>query len=346
MKCVFIIQGEGRGHSTQAIALAQILKELGVEVVAAYIGKNHVGRNHDWVFKEIGVNENYFYSPNFVYKNNEVSLKRTVLKFLKNIFKTRKSIKYLKNELKQINPDFVVNFYEPLSSFAKSGLQIPSITIGHQFLIDHPSYPEQLPMQRKLISFFNKLVSFHSTKIIALSFYPLIGQYKYHIAPPLLRKEILTAKPKTIFNKVVSYVINPDFVQNITQQVFCYLKYTFIVYNELHEYKGFNFKTKKISPEFVDDLLSAEYIVTSGGFETISEANYHEKKILAVPVKNHAEQILNTIDASNRGIILTNNNYDLSKLLLSNNRFQKSQFSKEEYKEWYIRFFKEFLKNI
>jgi uncharacterized protein (TIGR00661 family) len=346
MKCVFIIQGEGRGHSTQAIALAQILKELEVEVVAAYIGKNHVGRNHDWVFKEIGVNENYFYSPNFVYKNNEVSLKRTALKFLKNIFKIRKSIKYLKNELKQINPDFVVNFYEPLAPFAKSGLQIPTVTIGHQFLIDHPSYPQQLPLQRKLISLFNKLVSYNSEKTIALSFYPLVGQYKHYIAPPLLRKEVLNAKPKVIFNKVVAYVINPIFVHKITEQAFCYLKYKFTVYNELHEYKGFNFQSKKISPEFVDDLLSAEYIVTSGGFETISEAHYHEKKILAVPVKNHAEQILNTIDASEKGIILTNNDYDLSRLILKNNRFQKSQFSKEQYKEWYIRFFKDFIKNI
>jgi len=346
MKCVFIIQGEGRGHSTQAIALAQILKELEVEVVAAYIGKNHVGRNHDWVFKEIGVDENYFYSPNFVYKNNEVSLKRTALKFLKNIFKIRKSIKYLKNELKQINPDFVVNFYEPLAPFVKSGLQIPTVTIGHQFLIDHSSYPQQLPLQRKLISLFNKLVSYNCVKTIALSFYPLVGQYKHHIAPTLLRKKVLTAKPKTIFNKVVAYVINPIFVHNITEQAFCYLKYKFIVYNELHEYKGFNFQSKKISPEFVNDLLSAEYIVTSGGFETISEANYHEKKILAVPVKNHAEQILNTIDASEKGIILTNNDYDLSILLLKNNRFQKSQFSKGEYKEWYIKFFRDFIKSI
>jgi len=346
MKCVFIIQGEGRGHSTQAIALAQILKELDIQVAAAYIGKNHVGRNHDWVFKEIGVDENYFYSPNFVYKNNEVSLKRTALKFIKNIFQTAKSIKYLKNELKQINPDFVVNFYEPLAPFAKLGLQIPTITIGHQFLIDHPNYPKELPFQRALISLFNKLVSHNSNEVIALSFYPLVGEYKYHIAPPLLRREVLTAKPKTIFNKVASYVINPIFVEKITQQAFCYLKYKFTIYNELYDNKGFNFQCRKISPEFVDDLLSAEYVVTSGGFETISEAHYHEKKILAVPIKNHAEQILNTIDAANKNIILTNNDYELNKLLLCNNRFQKSEFPKKEYKDWYIKFFKKFSKNI
>jgi len=346
MKCVFIIQGEGRGHSAQAIALAKILKDLDVEIAAAFIGKNHANRNHDWAFKEIGVSSNYFYSPNFVYKNNEVSLTRTALNFVKNIFKINNSVKYLKNQLKQIKPDFIVNFYEPLTPFAKSSLQIPTVTVGHQFLIEHPDYPKQLPLQRSLIGLFNKVISYNSKEILALSFYPLKGQYKHRIAPPLLRKEVLEAKPRVIRNKVVGYVVNPTLVDILRRQASHYLKYKFVVYNETYDFQDFNFKCKKVSQDFVEDLLSAEYVVCSGGFETVSESHYLRKKILSVPLKNHAEQILNTIDASERGIILTNNDYDLSRLLLKDYTFQKSQFSREEYKRWYVEFFKEFLRNI
>jgi hypothetical protein len=346
MKCVFIIQGEGRGHSTQAIALAEILRDMGVEVVAAYIGKNHVGRNHDWVFKEISVKPKYFYSPNFIYYKNQVSLPRTVLKFILNLKKTFNSIKYLNNELKQINPDFVVNFYEPLTSFAKYNLQIPTITIGHQFMIDHPSYPKELPLQRKLISLFNNLVSRGSKKIIALSFYPAKNDKNLNIAPPILRKEVLEAKPKIIKNKVVAYVVNPDLALDILDKTYNYPKCKFSIYNEKYSDCTFNAKCKLISPNFVEEMLEAEYVICSGGFETVSEAHYHNKKILGVPVKNHAEQILNTIDASRKKIIVTNNDYKLNDLITIDNKFKKTKFLKKEYTEWYINFFQKFFKEI
>jgi hypothetical protein len=84
MKCIFITQGEGRGHICQAIALKQILDKLNIQVLATYVGKNHVNRNHNWAFKELNLKPNYFYSPNFVYKNNEVNIPLTIFKTLKN----------------------------------------------------------------------------------------------------------------------------------------------------------------------------------------------------------------------------------------------------------------------
>ena len=39
MKYLFIIQGEGRGHLTQAISLSSILRKNGHEVVGALVGK-------------------------------------------------------------------------------------------------------------------------------------------------------------------------------------------------------------------------------------------------------------------------------------------------------------------
>lgn len=44
---------------------------------------------------------------------------------------------------------------------------------------------------------------------------------------------------------------------------------------------------------FVEDLASARALVANGGFTTLGEAVYLHKPILSVPIKHHAEQILN-----------------------------------------------------
>jgi galactitol-specific phosphotransferase system IIB component len=62
-KCLFFICGEGRGHSTQAIALKQILDKLDIELASAYIGRGNIAKNNDWVFNELKLKSKYFYSP-------------------------------------------------------------------------------------------------------------------------------------------------------------------------------------------------------------------------------------------------------------------------------------------
>ena len=40
MKVIFVIQGEGRGYLTQALALGQMLRHEGHEVVKVLVGKS------------------------------------------------------------------------------------------------------------------------------------------------------------------------------------------------------------------------------------------------------------------------------------------------------------------
>ncbi len=40
MRYVFIVQGEGRGHLTQAISMERLLRESGHEVAAVLVGKS------------------------------------------------------------------------------------------------------------------------------------------------------------------------------------------------------------------------------------------------------------------------------------------------------------------
>lgn len=54
MKVVFVVQGEGRGHLTQALALRQMLVNEGHEVVKVLVGKSRNRKVPDFFLDQIG----------------------------------------------------------------------------------------------------------------------------------------------------------------------------------------------------------------------------------------------------------------------------------------------------
>lgn len=49
MKILFIVQGEGRGHLTQAISMEKLLRSNGHEVVEVLVGKVNPGGFRDFL---------------------------------------------------------------------------------------------------------------------------------------------------------------------------------------------------------------------------------------------------------------------------------------------------------
>ena len=68
MRILFLVQGEGRGHLTQAISLGQVLRSAGHKVVGAMVGTSP-GRNIPSFFQEqIFAPVHHFAAPNIIYK--------------------------------------------------------------------------------------------------------------------------------------------------------------------------------------------------------------------------------------------------------------------------------------
>ena len=80
MKFLFIVQGEGRGHLTQAITLEEILRRNGHEVVEVLVGKSSSRRLPGFFNRNIHAPVKRFVSPNFLPTpaNKRVSLMRSV----------------------------------------------------------------------------------------------------------------------------------------------------------------------------------------------------------------------------------------------------------------------------
>lgn len=66
MKYVFIVQGEGRGHLTQAISMERLLRENGHEVSAVMVGKSPARKLPSFFEATIHAPVEMFESFNFV----------------------------------------------------------------------------------------------------------------------------------------------------------------------------------------------------------------------------------------------------------------------------------------
>jgi len=148
MKYLFIVQGEGRGHLTQAISLKNILIKNGHEITKVIVGKSTHGEIPGFFTEKIKSGIVRVESPSFVTdkKNIRIRITRTIFY---NLFHSRRflnSLKTIKRIVDNEKPDIIVNFYDTLGGlfYLAYKVEIPFYCIGHQYLIFHPefSFPE------------------------------------------------------------------------------------------------------------------------------------------------------------------------------------------------------------
>jgi UDP:flavonoid glycosyltransferase YjiC (YdhE family) len=111
---IFTVQGEGRGHLTQAISLTQIAKEAGHEVVGYAVGAYN-GRKVPSFFSDfIGDTPLIQYeSPSINYgKGKSMQLRKTAMQAFANLGTYWKSSTQLGEFIDELKPDGIVNFYE------------------------------------------------------------------------------------------------------------------------------------------------------------------------------------------------------------------------------------------
>lgn len=328
MKYLFIVQGEGRGHLTQAIALADILRNKGHEVVEVLVGQSKNRELPSFFYEKIGAKVRQFESPNFSFskKNNKVNIAKTILL---NLTPTKQksflsSLELLHKRIKKSKPDVVVNFYEILAGLLhfRYNFAMPFVSIGHQFIYKHPDFPyaKGRDQNKLLLRLYTQLCNFGSTKTLALSLYPMTDVYRDRIAvvPPLLRKELFAITPqKKPF--ILGYVVNNAYAEEVKAW------HKKNPDTELHF-----FWDKKDAPEVlkidqnlhfhrIDDLKFLEYMgdcsgfATTAGFEAICEAIYLKKPIFMVP--SHIEQEINAEDTKAHRAGTVSRHFDLDALV-------------------------------
>lgn len=328
MKYLFIVQGEGRGHLTQAIALSQMLRCHGHEVAEVLVGKSNNREIPSFFHEKIGAKVRTFTSPNFCYgkDHKKVKLTKSILFNItvKKLREYKKSVNLIHHRIKKTEPDVVINFYEILAGLVNLRFRehVPFVCLAHQFLLKHPDYPYSNGTGREemLLRLNNTLCSIGATKTLALSFYPLKDSYRERIAvvPPLLREEVLGISPADE-DYILGYMLNPGYMDEVKRW-----------HKSNPDVRAHLFWDKKGAPPVlkvnenlvfhrIDDVEFLKYMqgcsgyVTTAGFESVCEAMYLGKPVMMIPT--HVEQEINAADAAGTGAGIVSDKFDITCLI-------------------------------
>lgn len=328
MRCLFIIQGEGRGHMTQALALRDLLTAQGHALSAVLVG--HSNRRTVPAFFSAGIQAPIytFQSPNFVADgaNRSVQLLPTVRHTLRHANAYRASLDVIDQAVAEHRPDLLVNFYEPLGGLynvvRKPG--VPLVSIGHQYMFFHPSYPFPLGqrIQRWGMQQFTKLTSLGASARLALSFYRAesLPDHNLIVVPPILRRAVFDQPLNVEEDFVLVYLLNAGYANDIMRwnarhpNVTLHCFWDNQLYDEVYQHSPTLTFHQLSGVKFLDKMARCRAMVCTAGFESVSEAMYLGKPVLMVPVEGHFEQQCNAIDAQNQHAGLYSRTFDLERL--------------------------------
>ena len=113
-KFLFIVQGEGRGHMTQAIGLYQLLKQHGHQVIHIFIGKSNRRIIPSYFFDHFDVPIEMIDSPNFITDklNKAIRLGASIIYNAGFLNKYWTSLDQINRVVKASMPDAIVSFYD------------------------------------------------------------------------------------------------------------------------------------------------------------------------------------------------------------------------------------------
>ena len=141
MRFLFVVQGEGRGHLMQAIAVEDMLRRNGHEVVEVLVGESSSRKLPGFFNRSIHAPVKRFVSPNFLptAANKRVNIFGSTAYNLLRIPIYFQSACYIKERIEKSGADMVINFYELLTGFAYLFFapRVPYICVGHQYLFLH-----------------------------------------------------------------------------------------------------------------------------------------------------------------------------------------------------------------
>ena len=341
MKFLFVVQGEGRGHLTQAISLNDMLTKNGHEVVSILVGKSNFRELPDFFARKFGSKIQRFDSPNFLPASK--SKKTNIwISIAYNLFKSGsyiKSIFFIHKQINSNNVDLVINFYDLMIGFTYMLFppKVPYVCIAHQYIFLHPEYcfPDTNKIELCLLKFFTRATCIRAQKMLALSTKKMedIPELKIFVVPPLLRKEVLEAQISDK-NYLLGYMLNDTYRDEIIQ---FQKKYPDVFLHFFWDRKGVEAETvinEHLSFHRLNDKLFIECMsgckayAATAGFESVCEAMYMGKPVQVVPT--HIEQACNAFETSQLGAGIVADDFDLGKLFEYIPHYQKQT----AFKEW------------
>lgn len=192
MKVAIIIQGEGKGHFSQAMEAIQLLQAQGDEITGCYLGRS-LFREMPAYFREASpLPLKTFLSPNFLRTPDRKGI-HIFFSLLLNMLLTPVylfEVVRLGIMLRRDGSDHVLNFYDPVGALSGKWMKRNSrrTVISHHFYLSHPDFIHPHGMERAFfwLQLMNAMMMRQADEVFALSFRKGATHGRIRVAPPLV----------------------------------------------------------------------------------------------------------------------------------------------------------------
>lgn len=335
-KCLFIVQGEGKGHMSQSIALMEYLEEAGHHIAGVFVGCRS-NRALPGYFRESFQGKlSCFFSPYFLRTPNKkgIYVGRTILFNLGRFMIYMGEVNRIKREIKAIEPDVVFNFYDVVGAWAmrKMDPKIKRIGIGHHFFLHIDGYRcnKGSKWHQWLLKTHTTMIMRSCDRVLALSFKEISGDFTIEVVPPLIRRMVREINYHT-GDRYLVYLLTGGYVYDLIRLSRSDPDFKADVFTDLSpgidlppgiELYPFSAET------FREKMACCKGMITTSGFDAVAEAAYLGIPLVVVPVRNHFEQQCNSQDMERNGIGIS------VRELVSGIQNQMQVFDNSAYRNW------------
>ncbi|MBF9236787.1 UDP-glucuronosyltransferase [Hymenobacter sp. BT683] len=301
MNILYGVPGEGLGHATRSKVVIAHLLAQGHQVcvvsssrayhmlAAAFPGRVHEIRGFHLAYRGLAVSK----------ARTAVLTLRTAPDDLRVNFAKYREL------LCDFEPELIISDFESFTYLFAKMRRLPIISIDNMQIISRAKLDVAVPpAERGNYNLAKSIVRAklpHSRHYFVTTFFDLpLEKDETTLVPPIIRPEILAAKP-TAGSHVLVYQ-SATTQQNLVPLLQQLPDQEFRVYGFNKEESHGNVQLRAFSEAgFIADLASARAVVTNGGFSLISEAVFLRKPICAIPIPAQFEQWLNAAQVEKLG---------------------------------------------
>lgn len=295
MKILYGVVGEGMGHAVRSRVILEHLFERGheLEIMASSRAADFLSVRFPEVHRIHGLH--------ILYDENRVRRGPTLVSnALKGVAALPRQIASYFELVEDFAPEIVISDFESWTYFYAKAHGLPIISIDNMQIVSRCTHPPEIlrGIRREFEihrAFIRGKLPFCDHYLITSYFYPEVRRDKTLLLPPILRPEILAARPRDGAHLLVYQTAEGH---GALAEALARLDIPCRIYGmrrELTEdvvegsltYRPFDEAT------FVEDLASARAVICGGGFTLLGECVYLRKPVLCVPVAGQVEQILN-----------------------------------------------------
>ncbi len=297
MRILYGVVGEGMGHATRSKVVCEHLVAKGHEVKIVVSGRAHgmLSKTFADVVEIRGLTLRYV--------DNRLDRDGT---FARNMLAAPSmlaaNVSAYFRAVAKFEPDAVFSDFDSFAYFFGKRHRLPVVSIDNQQILSRCKLPKFAKHKAKLDYEMTK--AFVRAKLpgcdhyLITSFFepPIRGKCENDttLVPPIVRKEILAARKDARPGDHVLVYQTSTSDTRLLDELERVRGARFIVYGLRKNGRRGNLVLKEFSETgFVEDLATAQAVVTNGGLSLIGEAIYLGKPILSVPVQNQYEQVLN-----------------------------------------------------